>query len=187
MKITDKKFVAAAYELYVGGENGTAPELMEKATAQQPLTFLFGMGMMLESFEAKLKDLQTGDKFDFVLPCAEAYGEYYDERVTDLPKSIFEIDGKFDDEFIQVDRIIPMTNSDGMRLDGTVLEIGQDSVKMDFNHPLAGEDLHFIGEILEVREATDEEMESLMGACCSCQDCQGGQCEDGRCGCGSCH
>ena len=81
MKITDNKFVAASYDLYVGGEDGQAPELMERATEKEPLTFIFGTGTMLESFESKLKNLQAGDSFDFVLPCDTAYGEYVEERV----------------------------------------------------------------------------------------------------------
>ena len=188
MKINDKKFVAVSYDLYVGGEDGTQPELMEKATADRPLTFIYGMGMMLDSFEQHLSGLEQGDSFDFVLPCAEAYGDYVDEHVVDLPKSMFEIDGKFDSEHIAVDQMVPMMTEDGQRLDGVVLEVADDHVKMDFNHPLAGEDLHFVGQVLEVRESTDEEMEQLLNPCCHC----GGSCEgncEGSCegGCeGSC-
>jgi FKBP-type peptidyl-prolyl cis-trans isomerase SlyD len=186
MKITDNKFVAASYDLYVGGEDGQAPELMERATEKEPLTFIFGTGTMLESFESKLKNLQAGDSFDFVLPCDTAYGEYDEERVAELPKSIFEIDGKFDSENIAVDKIVPMMTTEGQRLDGIVLEITDEFVRMDFNHPLAGEDLHFVGKVLEVREATDEEMEQLMNSCAGCgHDCSEGQSSNGSCrGCG---
>jgi FKBP-type peptidyl-prolyl cis-trans isomerase SlyD len=52
-----------------------------------------------------------------------------------------------------------MQDQDGNPMDGRVLEIGTETVKMDFNHPLAGEELHFKGEILEVREATAEELD----------------------------
>ncbi len=185
MKITDNKFVAASYDLYVGEEDGQAPELMEKATEEKPLTFVFGVGMMLESFESKLKNLQAGDSFDFVLPCDTAYGEYEEERVVELPKSIFEVDGKFDEDNIAVDKMVPMMTAEGQRLDGVVLEINDVMVRMDFNHPLAGEDLHFIGKVLEVREATDEEMEQLMGSCAGCDhDCS--EDHDHGQGCGGC-
>ncbi|MBQ9202128.1 MAG: FKBP-type peptidyl-prolyl cis-trans isomerase [Bacteroidales bacterium] len=183
MKIEDKKFVALSYDLYVGGEDGSEPELMEKATEERPLTFVFGMGMMLDAFEAQLKDLAQGDSFDFVLPCAQAYGEYMEEHVAQLPKSIFEIDGKFDSQRIAVDQTVPMMTAEGQRLDGIVLEVGDEYVKMDFNHPLAGEDLHFIGKVLEVRESTDEEMEQLLHPCQGgCQGCQGGCDNDEGCG-----
>ncbi|MBQ7163434.1 MAG: FKBP-type peptidyl-prolyl cis-trans isomerase [Bacteroidales bacterium] len=191
MKIEDKKFVALSYDLYVGGEEGSEPELMEQATAERPLTFVFGMGMMLEAFEAQLKGLNQGDSFDFVLPCAQAYGEYTEEHVAQLPKNIFEIDGKFDSEHIAVDQMVPMMTADGQRLDGIVMEITDEHVKMDFNHPLAGEDLHFIGKVLEVRESTDEEMEQLLRPCQGgCQGCQGGCNKDegcpSNCGCDNC-
>ncbi len=190
MKINDKKFVAVSYDLYVGGEDGSKPELMERATEQQPLTFVFGMGMMLDSFEKQLAGLDENDTFDFTLPCDQAYGDYEQEHVVDLPKSLFTVDGKFDSENIAVDKMVPMMTEDGQRLDGVVLEVAEDHVKMDFNHPLAGEDLHFIGKVLEVRESTDEEMEALMHPC-SCGDCHHDCCGEGEdecgCGCGHCH
>ncbi len=193
MKIEDKKFVAVSYDLFVGVNEGQE-ELMERATAETPLTFIYGVGMMLEAFEANLKDLKKDDTFDFVLPCDQAYGPYMDEHVTEIPKNIFEIDGKFDNENIVVDRMIPMMTADGHRLDGLVVEITDSFVKMDFNHPLAGEDLHFVGKVLEVRESTDEEMEQIMnpchGGCSGCHggDCNGGDCDcsEEGCGCGNC-
>lgn len=191
MTIDEKKFVAVSYDLYVGGENGSNEELMEKATAEQPLTFVFGVGMMLEAFERNLKGLQVGDAFDFVLPCAEAYGNYSDEQIAELPKHIFEIEGKFDSEAIAVDKMIPMMTADGHRLEGLVVEVGDDFVRMDFNHPLAGEDLHFVGSVLEVRKSTEEELEKILSPCgCGhCHgDCEGGDCCDGESqGCGHCH
>ena len=187
MKITNKKFVAASYDLYVGGEEGQAPELMEKATEEIPLTFIFGTGMMLESFESQLENLQTGDSFDFILPSESAYGEYNEERVAELPKTLFEVEGKFDEENIAVDKMVPMMTADGQRLDGMVLEITDESVRMDFNHPLAGEDLHFIGKVLEVRDATNEEIEQTMSSCCSCgSDCDGDHDHEEGCGNGGC-
>lgn len=185
MKITDNKFVAASYDLYVGGEDGQDPELMEKATKEMPLTFVYGLGMMLDSFESKLKDLKVGDPFDFVLSSDVAYGEYDEEKVAELPKHIFEVDGKFDEENIAVDKMVPMMTAEGQRMDGMVIEITDEIVRMDFNHPLAGEDLHFIGKVLEVRDATDEEMEQILGSCAGCgQDC--GEEHASNHGCGGC-
>lgn len=186
MVISDKKFVAVSYDLFVPTEEG-GQELMEKAPKERPLKFTFGMGMMLESFEAKLKDLSVGDKFDFNLTPEEAYGDFEEERVVDIDKSIFMVDGVFDDEHIAVDRMVPMMDSEGHRLDGVVLEITDKTVKMDFNHPLAGETLHFVGEVLEVREPTAEELAVLTHRCSGggCGNC-GGNCGDGNCGEGGC-
>lgn len=187
MKISDNKFVALTYDLNVG--EGSERELMEKATVENPLTFLYGMGMMLEAFEKNISDLQKGDKFSFTLTPSEAYGEYEEERVVDLPKEIFEVEGKFDNERIAEGQMVPMMDANGNRLTGSVAEVKEDVVVMDFNHPLAGETLHFEGEIIEVREASPEEIAALAGGCgcgsdsCGCDGCESED-QQGGCGCG---
>ncbi|MDR1682978.1 MAG: FKBP-type peptidyl-prolyl cis-trans isomerase [Candidatus Symbiothrix sp.] len=176
MKISEGKLVSLTYDLTVEGE------LMEKATKERPLTFLFGMGMMLEAFEKNLEAKQTGDKFAFTLTPTEAYGERDDQQVAELSKKIFEIDGKFDDETIVEGATLPMMTSDGHRLMGSVLEILPEVVVMDFNHPLAGETLHFEGEVIDVHEATAEEIAAItqQGGC----DCESKQDKNGcDCGC----
>jgi FKBP-type peptidyl-prolyl cis-trans isomerase SlyD len=200
MKITANKSVSAEYELYVDGENGGEPEMMEKATAQQPLTFIYGVGMMLPKFEENLFGLSTGDKFDFKISAEDAYGFYEDENVIDLDRSIFEIDGKLDEKVIFAGNVVPLMDSDGNRLNAQVVEVSATHVKVDLNHPLAGENLHFKGSVLEVREATEKELSALSGGGCGCGsggcgsgDCGSGDCstdEEGDCGCGSgcgCH
>ena len=88
MKITAQTVVDTEYELYVDGENGEL-ELMEKATPEQPLNFIYGVGMMLPKFEENLANLQEGDTFDFTLKPDEAYGEYDDEAIIDLDRAVF--------------------------------------------------------------------------------------------------
>jgi FKBP-type peptidyl-prolyl cis-trans isomerase SlyD len=174
MKISVNKFVSATYDLYVGGENGEAQELMEKATEERPLSFIYGTGMMLEGFESNLAGLGIGDSFDFTLSAEDAYGEFIDENVVELPRSIFEVDGKIDEEIIFENNTVPMVDQEGNRLNGTIVKIGDESIKMDFNHPLAGEDLHFIGKVVEVREATEKELKQFMGGCnCGESSCEG--------------
>ncbi|MDR0871991.1 MAG: FKBP-type peptidyl-prolyl cis-trans isomerase [Prevotellaceae bacterium] len=177
--IAAKKMVTATYDLYVDGEN--EEELMEQATEQQPLVFCFGIGMMLERFEQNLKGKKAGDKFDFVIDHSEAYGEYDDESVVDLPKNIFEVDGKFDNEMIAEGSFVPLMDSEGNRVSATVVKVGDTTVTVDLNHPLAGENLHFIGEILEVRDATEEELIAILNP--SCGGGCSSDCSDG-CGCG---
>ncbi|MDR1783614.1 MAG: FKBP-type peptidyl-prolyl cis-trans isomerase, partial [Dysgonamonadaceae bacterium] len=146
-------------------------ELMERATPEHPLTFMFGMGMMLEAFEKNIEGLQKGDKFSFVLKPEEAYGVYYEENVAELPKHIFEINGKIDTERIFEGATLPMSDSQGHRMMGSILEIKPEVIVMDFNHPLAGETLHFDGEVIDVHVPSPEEIAALAS-------------EDG-CGCGS--
>ena len=107
-----------------------------------------------------------------------------------LDKSIFEVEGKFDDEYVTVGNYIPMMTAEGYRINGKVLEITDKEVVMDFNHPLAGKDVRFQGTISEVREATPEELHPAHGGCGGCSG--GGSDEGGECGCndgscGGCH
>jgi len=184
MKISEDKMVSLTYDLTV--EEDGKKELMERATREQPLTFVFGMGMMLEAFEKNVAGLEVGSKFSFTLSPEEAYGEYFEDRVTELPKKIFEVDDKFDAERIAEGETLPMMDANGNRFMGSVLEVKPEVVVMDFNHPLAGESLHFEGEVIDVHEATPEEIavfsQSSMG--CDCTSCEEQQDERGcHCGC----
>ena len=181
MKISDEKMVSLSYDLTVTNEEGEQ-ELMERATKTHPLTFLFGMGMMLEAFEKNIAGLKAGDKFSFVLEPEEAYGEYVEAHVMELPKKLFEVDGKFDTERISEGQTLPMMDAQGHRMMGSVLEIKPDVVVMDFNHPLAGETLHFDGEVIDVHEPTEEEINALSeeDECCGCDGSDGS-------GCSGCH
>jgi len=188
MKISVNKFVSATYDLYVGGEEGNEQEVMEKATEDRPLSFVFGTGMMLEGFENNLAGLTAGDGFDFTLTAEEAYGEYIDENVVNLPRSIFETDGKIDEEIIFENNTVPMVDQEGNRLNGTIVKIEEQTITMDFNHPLAGEDLHFIGKVIEVREPSENELKQFMGGCnCGDGDCGGCSSEEDDCESGCNH
>ena len=200
MAITKNKMVSLTYDLRIEGAEG---ELIEQATAERPLAFVYGAGTMLPKFEALLEGLEQGSSFNINLPCEDAYGQIDENAIVDLPKHLFLVEGKFDDEIIKVGNTVPMMSSSGQRMNGLVLEITDEVVKMDFNHPLAGEDLFFTGDVLEVRDATDEEIAATVGggSCgcgsggCGCDDSASGcGCEDeacategaggGSCGCG---
>jgi len=75
-----------------------------------------------------------------------------------IDRAAFEIDGKFDSERVKVGAEVPMRDNEGHTLVGKVKTITNENVEMDFNHPLAGYDLHFTGEVLDVREASNEEL-----------------------------
>lgn len=182
MKITANKLVAAEYELFVDGEVEGELELMEKATADQPLSFIYGMGMMLPKFEEQILGLQAGDAFDFTISMEDAYGDYDDDSVLDLDRAIFEIDGKLDEQVIFVDNIVPLMDNEGNRVNAQIVKISDTHVTVDLNHPLAGENLNFKGNILEVREATEKELASLQGG----GGCGSGGCGSGGCGSGGC-
>lgn len=172
MTIAKDKVVSVIYELRTDLEG----EIIEKAVAETPLTFHCGAGQMLEKFEANLMGLSVGSSFDFKLATEEAYGLASEEAVIDLPKNIFEVNGEFDSEMIKEGNVVPMQDSSGRRMNGIVLEVADTTVKMDFNHPLAGDDLYFKGEVIEVRDATQEEMDALKAEAHGCAPggCGGG-------------
>jgi FKBP-type peptidyl-prolyl cis-trans isomerase SlyD len=156
MQVADKKVVALTYTLRESNEKG---EILQQVDKDRPFVYLFGMGGLLPSFKAQLEGLKAGEKFSFTLPQEEAYGAPTMENVLDLDKKIFEIEGKIDESIVRVGEMVPMEDENGNPLTGTIVEIGDDKVKVDFNHPLAGMDLHFSGEVLDVREPTKEELE----------------------------
>jgi peptidyl-prolyl cis-trans isomerase len=181
METVENKYITLAYKLYTI-ENGEK-EFTEEAPAEHPFQFISGLGLTLESFENQVKDLNKGDKFDFTIKAEEAYGEYDEEHVIDLPKNIFEIEGKFDSERVVEGAVIPLMTSEGQRINGSVVEVKDDVVVMDMNHPLAGCDLNFVGEITENRPATNDEL-SEMARMMSGSGCSGGC--GGGCNCGDC-
>ncbi|MDR1258388.1 MAG: FKBP-type peptidyl-prolyl cis-trans isomerase [Tannerellaceae bacterium] len=166
MKITANKFVSVIYDLNVG--EGDDRELMEQATPDAPMNFVFGTGSMLPAFEDELKGRKAGDTFKFTLPPTDAYGEYNEEYLMELPKNVFEVDGEFDSDMVREGNTVPMIDSDGNRLNGSVMVVKEDTVMLDFNHPLAGETLHFSGRVIDVHEPTEEDLESLSAGRCNC-------------------
>ncbi|MDR0836521.1 MAG: FKBP-type peptidyl-prolyl cis-trans isomerase [Tannerella sp.] len=195
MRISKNKFVTVTYDLNVG--EGNERDLMERATTERPLKFIFGTGSMLPAFEDSLKELETGGKFDFSIAPEDAYGEYNEDFVVEVPKKVFEVNGKFDDENVKEGTTLPMLDSNGERMMGSVLYVKEDLVVMDFNHPLAGETLHFNGEVLDIHEPTEEEIiefnKAMTGGGCGCgcacdpdcdcdEDCD---CGDENCDCGN--
>jgi FKBP-type peptidyl-prolyl cis-trans isomerase SlyD len=188
MKISENKYVVIAYDLNVG--EGEEQELMEQATVEQPMEFIFGTNSMLDTFEKQLEGKEAGAEFNFHLTPEDAYGEYDDAQILELPKNIFEIEGKIDNNVLFEGNVVPMMDSSGSRLMGSIVSIGDDFVTMDFNHPLAGENLYFSGKVLDVRESTAEEIAALFsgGGCgCGSGGCSSGGCgsNEDSCGCGS--
>ncbi len=164
MVIEKDKMVSLRYVLREGDNKGN---IVEEVKSDKPLKFLYGAGQMLPHFESNIENLSEGDKFEFKLTSDEAYGDKREELIVDLPMSVFEVDGKVDKTLLKAGNQVPMADSEGRRLLGTVLSHTDLNVKMDFNHPMAGTDLHFTGEILNIREATGDELNMYGGDGCS--------------------
>jgi FKBP-type peptidyl-prolyl cis-trans isomerase SlyD len=173
--------ISIVYELRSGSKKG---EVVESLTSDNPLTFLFGTGGLLPKFEEQLNGLTAGDQFEFLLNSEDAYGPFIENAVVHVPQSVFEIDGKIDENLMKVGTMVPMMDAEGRRLNGKVIALEGDAVKMDFNHPMAGNDLFFRGEVTDIRSATEEELTHghvhTTGGC-SCGGNGEGSCEDGNC------
>ena len=190
MKISANTVVEFAYELEVDGQ------IVDRTTVEKPLDYIHGTGSLLPKLEAHIEGMQAGDKFDITLAPVDAYGEVEPQRLIDLPKAAFEVNGEVREDLLVPGNTIPMMNSMGGVIPGVVLEVTADTVKMDLNHQMAGKTLHFTGEIVSVREATEKELtEGLHGEyvhSCGCGGgCHGGGCHGGECGghdgeCGGC-
>ncbi|HAH58201.1 MAG TPA: peptidylprolyl isomerase, partial [Bacteroidales bacterium] len=135
MTISKNKVVSLTYELKLDDNKG---QVIDKADKDQPLVFLYGAGNLLPKFESNIESLDVNDTFEFTLNSDDAYGQTNNEAVIDLPIDIFKVEGKIDEEMLQVGNVIPMQDNNGNPLEGLVVEIGDNEVKMDFNHPLAG-------------------------------------------------
>lgn len=176
MKIGQNKVVGLCYELEVDGE------IVDRTTKERPLDYIHGTGALLAKFESGVEGLEPGEKFSFTLAPSEGYGEVDPDRIIDLPKQAFEVNGVIQEGLLVPGTTIPMLNGRGGVVPGKVLEVHQDYVKMDLNSPMAGKTLNFSGEILFVREATEKELhdglhgENVHSCCC------GGHGEGGCCG-----
>ena len=195
MKITQNAVVEFSYELEVDGQ------IVDQAPKERPLDYIHGTGGLLPKLEEHIEGMEPGDKFEITISPADGYGEIDPQRIIDLPKSAFEVNGEIREDLLIPGNVIPMLNGMGAVIPGKVLEVTEDTVKMDLNHQMAGKTLNFKGEVLTVREATEKELtEGLHGefvhscGCGGCHGhdgdcggCEGGHCSEGEdCGCG-CH
>ena len=119
----------------------------------EPLAYLHGAGNIIPGLENALLGKTVGEKFTVTVPAAEGYGEYNPELVQEVPKQMFQgVDN------IQAGMQFQAQTDDGVQI-VTVKSVEGDNVIVDANFPLAGQDLTFDVEIVEIREASAEELE----------------------------
>lgn len=187
MKISQNMVVELSYELVVDGQ------VVDHMTEEKPLDFIQGVGSLLPKFEENIEGLEPGAEFSFTLTPEEGYGTHDPNKVIDLPKEAFAVNGEIREDLLVVGSTVPMLNRMGQVVPGVILEVAEHTVKMDLNSQMADKTLNFSGKILTVREATEKELtEGLHGefvhSNCGCHGgCHGeGGCHgDGDCGCGS--
>lgn len=203
MIIEHGKHVALYYKL-TGYDTPETPdeqpeiEELEETPEGHPFEFIFGVGQLIPGFEKNIDGLKEGDTFDFTLSPSEAYGEYHDEDVHEVPIAIEDLRrGGFPMEFVKVGSELPLQNAEGEIMQSEIVRVEKTQVicRLDLNHPMAGMTLHFVGRIAEIREATEQDkieymrqMTGQVSGCCGggCGGCGGGQCGGGNCGGGGC-
>jgi FKBP-type peptidyl-prolyl cis-trans isomerase SlyD len=155
MTISENMVVSLNYKL----SNHKTGETIEETTTENPMVFLFGVGGIIPEFEENISGLSVGDAFEFSIQAENAYGLPDENQVAMIPLDVFRDEqGNFDTEYFVVGAMIPMSDSEGNHLRGIIRDVTAEAVHMDFNHPLAGTDLHFSGSIAAIRPATDDEL-----------------------------
>ncbi len=155
MKVDINTVVSLQYKL----TNHKTGQHIEETSADRPMQFLYGVERLIPTFEEAIFGLEAGQTAAFAIEAAQAYGMRNEEQVVMIPINVFHDEtGKINTEHIFEGAILPMTDQEGNHLQGIVMAIDTEAVKMDFNHPLAGTDLHFDVTISNVREASADEI-----------------------------
>ena len=147
MTITDNKVVQMHYEL-----KNDQGEVLDSSKGKDPMAYIHGKGNIIPGLEKELLNKTKGDKINAVVGPAQAYGIKDDQKIFKVGKDQFQGDGD-----LQVGMQIQAESQGRMEV-GTVENIEDKEVTLNFNHPLAGETLHFDVEVVEVRDATEEEL-----------------------------
>ncbi|MBQ1833444.1 MAG: peptidylprolyl isomerase [Treponema sp.] len=169
MQITKNALVTINYTLK--GDDGN---LIDTSVGAEPLIYLHGQNFLLPKLEEYLEGKSAGEKITAVLPPEDGYGIYDERMVAKIPRENFETT-----EEILVGTKFQANTPEGPAI-VTVTEVGDDVITVDANHELAGKTLHFDVEVLDVREASQEEIQQMTTGC-GCGGCGGGCGE----GCGS--
>lgn len=147
MKVAENTVVLFHYALSEGGR------AIESSFGREPLAALVGAGGIIPGLEAALIGRQAGDRFQVEVGPKEAYGERHEQLVQRVPRKRFSGAGRLEPG-VQ----IMVETSQGRRL-ATVARVGLSVVDLDLNHPMAGKTLSFDIEVVDVREASTEEIE----------------------------
>jgi FKBP-type peptidyl-prolyl cis-trans isomerase SlyD len=113
-----------------------------------PITFLVGHKGMIPGFERELIGAKVGENRSFTLEPADAYGDNDDEKIQEMPREMFPEDLPLDLGMMLMSDVGPFR----------IIAITDQTVKCDFNHPMAGKSLHFEIEVMDIRDATEEEL-----------------------------
>jgi FKBP-type peptidyl-prolyl cis-trans isomerase SlyD len=148
MKIEKNCVVSIEYELVEVGES----DILDSNKGQEPLNFIVGKDHIIPGLESQLLNLEKGKNIDIKVDSADAYGEVNPEALDTLPRE------QFADIELDIGMQLYGQSENGESVAVTVVEFDDTNVTIDHNHPLAGKDLMFSVSIIDVREATDDEL-----------------------------
>lgn len=171
MTIDNNTVARVAYKIHANTIDG---DLIEFADEKSPRSMIFGYDKVIPGFESNMIGLEEGESFNFELNPDQAFGEYRNEMMVDVPKSAFMVNGELREDLLYIGNEISMMDNQGNPMKGKIIEVVNESVKMDFNHPLAGRKLFISGKIMSIRPITQEDLQPQNGGCCG-----------GGCGCDS--
>ena len=148
LKVKDGHVVSMEYTLKVDGE------VADTSKGREPLKFVQGAGNIIPGLEREMTGMAVGDSKDVVVAAADAYGEEDEKAFMDVPRD------QFPEEIpMKVGTELQVQNQAGQPMYARIDVVGDKSVRLDFNHPLAGKDLHFSVKVVGLREASNEEKE----------------------------
>jgi FKBP-type peptidyl-prolyl cis-trans isomerase SlyD len=153
-----EQIVSIEYELRDDGG-----KMLDETGGDEPLSYLHGSGQLVIGVEKALEGKSVGAEIEVVVPPEEGYGEHDPEKIFDVPRENFDFE-------VEVGQILQAQSANGESTPVQVKEVGEKSVSLDANHPLAGISLNFKIKVLEVREATPEE-KNHGHSCCGCHSC----------------
>jgi FKBP-type peptidyl-prolyl cis-trans isomerase SlyD len=148
IKIQDGQVVSMNYTLLVDGE------VLDSSSGHEPLEFLQGAGNIIPGLEQELYGMAVGDSKMVIVQPEEGYGILDADAFVEVPREQFPSDIP-----MEIGVEITVTDQSGNPMNARIDSIDDDNVTLDFNHPLAGKELHFEVKIVSLREATDEENE----------------------------
>ena len=147
IKVSDGMVVDLDYTLRVDNE------VVDTSEGRQPIRFIQGQGYIIEGLEKELYGMKAGEDKQVVIPPERGYGTVNEEAILDVPKD------EFPEEIpLQKGTELKVQTQEGETMDARITSVAPDSVRLDFNHPLAGKELHFSVKVNDIREATAEEI-----------------------------
>lgn len=148
LRVMDGLVVAMDYSLHVDGE------LVDASESGDPLEYLHGYGNIIPGLERELTGLAAGESRQVVVVPQDGYGDNDDTAFMEVPRSEFPADIE-----LEAGMELQVEGEGGNSMYARITEVGAEQVRLDFNHPLAGKELHFEVKVVSLRAATDEELE----------------------------